>query len=83
MLGLNSPHSCSALVSMAAAHDLWKIHPLLTNLSHQRETGHNRLLPLGSGTSTQKVTCVHVTVRKQEGREVRLDYSTLLSWKTK
>ncbi|KAI4815590.1 hypothetical protein KUCAC02_005731, partial [Chaenocephalus aceratus] len=34
-----------------------------------RESGHNRLLPLGSGTSTQKVTCVHVTVRKQEGRE--------------
>lgn len=83
MLSLNWPHSCYPLVSMAAVHDLWRIRPFLTNLSHPPVTGHNRLPPLVSAVSTQKLSGVHVISRKQEGREVRLDYSTPLSRKTK
>lgn len=83
MLSLNWPHSCYPLVSMVVAHDILRFHPLLNKLSHQPVTGHDRLLPLVSAVSTQKVSSVHVINGKQEGREVSLDYSTPLSWKTK
>jgi len=45
-------------------------------------TAQDWLLPLAPAVLTQKVSRIGV-IEKQEGREVTLDYFSLLSWKTK
>lgn len=43
---------------MAAARDLWRLRPFLSNLSHKPGTGHDRFPPPASVASTQKLQLI-------------------------